>query len=220
MLFFYIKFIMKNKILIIILLIILLTIIFISYLNNKIMPKVMAYAMIKTEKTGTLIINDAISKKVLESLDTDNLFIITKNNAGDIISIDFNTIIVNKILTTSTKHIEDSLNALDNDNSIYYSIPVGVALNKGYLSSLGPKVPVKLELTGSVASNIKTNITNYGINNALMEVDLEVLVTIKVIIPFISKNVDIKTSIPLIIKMLNGKVPEYYLNGYLNTPTM
>ena len=107
-----------------------------------------------------------------------------------------------------------------NYNEIYYSIPVGVVLNNGYLSSLGPKIPVKLELIGGVTSSIKTNITNYGINNALMEVNLDVTVTIKVIIPFISRNVSINTHIPLIIKMLNGKVPEYYLNVYLNTPTM
>lgn len=218
MLFFYIKFIMKKKILTIFLAVVILTFIFISYLDQKVMPKVMAYALIRAEKIGTIIINEAISKQVLDSLNPDDLFIISKNNNGEIISIDFNTQIVNRILTTSTSHIEDSLNQIDND--IYYSIPVGVALNKSYLSSLGPKIPVKLELVGSVSNNIKTNITNYGINNALMEVNLDVLVTLKVILPFISKDIKIKTSIPLIIKMINGKVPEYYLNGYLNTPTM
>ena len=218
MLFFYIKFIMKKKILSIIITIIITTSIILSYLDHKIMPKVMAYALIRTEKEGTIIINEAISKQVLNSLNPDELFIISKNNNGDISSIDFNTQIVNRILTTSTNYIEDSLNNID--NGIYYYIPVGVALNKSYLSSLGPKIPVKLELVGSVSSTIKTKITNYGINNALMEVNLEVLVTLKVIIPFISKDIKINTSIPLIIKMINGKVPEYYLNGYLNTPTM
>ena len=220
MLFFYIKFIMKKKIVIIILVIVSLTYFFISYSNHKIMPKVMAYALIRAEKIGTIIINEAISKQVMDSLNPDELFIISKNNNGDIISIDFNTQTVNRILTTSTSHIENSLDALDSDSRIYYAIPMGVVFHKNYLSSLGPKIPVKLELVGSVASSIKTNITNYGINNALMEVNLEVLVTLKVIIPFISKDIRIKTSIPLIIKMINGKVPEYYLNGYLSTPTM
>ena len=225
----------KNKIIIIIIIIIFFTSLFLYYLNKKIMPRVMAYALIETEKIGTIIINDAVSKKVLENLNFDDLFIITRNDNNEIISIDFNTIIVNKILTTSTHQIEvsltflekDKLDAIDlpkniimhkNNKGIYYLIPTGVALNNSFLSLLGPKIPVKLELTGSVSSSISTNITNYGINNALVEVYLNISVTVKVIMPFISKDVVVDSQIPLIIKMINGKVPEYYLNGYLNQP--
>ena len=197
----------------------------------------MSYASINTEKIATIIINDAVSKKVLENLNTNDLFIITRNNNDEIVSIDFNTIVVNKILTTATHQIEisliylekDKIDAIDlpsniiltkNQEGIYFLIPSGVALNPNFLANLGPKIPVKLELTGSVTSSISTNIKNYGINNALVEVYLNISVTIKVIMPFISKNVVVKTKVPLILKMINGKVPEYYLNGYLNNPTM
>jgi sporulation protein YunB len=227
----------KNIIIFIIISVIVLTSFFLNYLNNKIMPRVMAYAKINTEKIGTIIINDAISKKVLENLNTNELFIITRNSNDDIVSIDFNTVVVNKILTTATHQIELSLTFLEKDkidaidlpnnimieksaNGIYFLIPAGVAFKTAFLSNLGPKIPVKLEYTGSVTSNISTNITNYGINNALMEVYLDISITLKVIIPFISEDVVIETKIPLIIKMINGKIPEYYLNGYLNSPTM
>lgn len=229
---------LKNKIAILITIILILTIISLNFLNNKIMPKLMAYAKIESEKLGTLLINDAISKKVIETLDIDDLFIITKDSNGEIISVDFNTIIVNKILTTSTHQIELSLNFLEkdkisaidlpdnvnflkqNDQGIYLLIPSGVAFKNGILSNLGPKIPVKLEFVGSIISGISTNITNYGINNALVEVYLDLEVTLKVILPFISDDVKVKTSIPLAIKMLNGKVPEYYLGGYLNNPIL
>ena len=233
MLFFYIKLNMRNKIIVIFLAVILNTFFFLNILNKKIMPRVMAYASMNTEKIGTIIINDAVSKKVLENLSTNDLFIITRNSNDEIVSIDFNTIIVNKILTTVTHQIEvnltylekDKIDALDlpkniiikkYDNGIYFLIPAGVALKNNYLSNLGPKIPVKLEFSGSVSSNISTNVVNYGINNALVEVYLDLAVTVKVIMPFISKDVKVKTKIPLIIKMINGKVPEYYFNK----PTM
>jgi len=38
------------------------------------------------------------------------------------------------------------------------------------LSNLGPKIPVKFDLVGEVIINIETKITNYGINNAMMEI--------------------------------------------------
>lgn len=239
MLFFCIKFSMfkikiKDKIAIIIIIIIILTYSSLNFLSSKIMPKIMAYAKIESEKLGTLLINDAVSKKVIDTLNIDDLFIITRDNNGEIISVDFNTIIVNKILTTSTHQIELSLNFLEKDKisaidlpdnvsflkqnseGIYLLIPSGVVLKNSFLANLGPKIPVKLEFVGSVLSGISTNITNYGINNALVEVYLDLEVALKVIMPFIADDVKVKTSIPIAIKMLNGKVPQYYLGGYLN----
>ena len=166
MLFFYIELSMKNKVVLIVLIIIFLTIYFLNILNNKIMPKILAYASISTEKLGTIIINDAVSKKVLENLNTNDLFIITRNNKDEIVSIDFNTIIVNKILTTATHQIEVSLTYLEKDEiaaidlpsniiltknqkGIYFLIPSGVAINPNFLANVGPKIPVKSEYTGS-----------------------------------------------------------------------
>ena len=129
MLFFYIKLSMKNKIIIIIISIIFLTIFLLNYLNKKIMPKVMAYASVNTEKIGTLIINDAVSKKVLENLDKSDLFIITRNKNDEIISIDFNTIIVNKILTLATHQIELSLTFLEKDKIDAIDLPSNIAID-------------------------------------------------------------------------------------------
>ena len=226
----------QNKILIIILIIILLVIVDLKILNKRIIPNVMNYAEQESYKIGTLIINDAVSKKIVEELNIDDLFIITYDKNGEIVSIDFNTLIVNEVLTKTTHQVELSLKYLeterldlidlpknitikkDNKEGLLILVPSGIALNNVIFSNLGPKIPLKIEMIGSVITGIDTKVTNYGINNALIELYLNIEVSLNVILPFISKKETIKTSIPLALKMLNGRIPEYYLNGYLSNP--
>lgn len=224
-----------NKFIIITIIILFLVTINLKILNNKIMPKLLKYAEQESYKIGTLIINDAISKKVVEDLNVDDMFIITYDKKGEIVSIDFDTVIVNKVLTQATRQVELSLKYLEADHlelidlpkniiinnhhdGILFMLPIGLAFSNVLLSNLGPKIPIKLELVGSVLSGIDTKLTNYGINNALIELSLNLEVSLNVILPFVSKRETIKTKIPLAIKLLNGKIPEYYLNGYLSSP--
>ena len=229
-----IKFI--DKLIIVMIIIVVFTFFLINLLNKKVMPILMEYVKIESDKIGTIIINDAISKKIVEEMNVDELFIITRDSNGEIISIDFDTVMVNKVLTTATRQVElslkylemDKLDAIDLPSNIvissddkkviFFLVPSGIVFSNNFLSNLGPKIPVKLNLVGSVISGISTKVTNYGINNALIELYLDLEVNLKVVLPFISDNVIVKTSIPLAIKMLKGKVPEYYLNGYLNNP--
>lgn len=194
----------------------------------------------ESKKIATLIINDAVGKQLVTDLTVDNLFNITKDNNGNITSIDFNSITVNKVLTLTTstaimnlKYIEegkiDLLNLPDsvivsydkNDlkKGIIYNIPTGIVFGNTILANIGPKIPVKFSLIGSVTSNINTKITNYGINNALIEVYVEISVELEVILPLMTDNVEIKSSIPVAIKLIQGNIPQYYANA-LNNPSL
>ena len=82
------------------------------------------------------------------------------------------------------------------------------------MSNIGPKIPIKLNLIGDVISNIETKVTNYGINNALLEIGVYVEVSSKINLPFISKTVKVSNVIPISMKVIEGKVPQMYLNGY------
>ena len=81
-----------------------------------------------------------------------------------------------------------------NDGLLYY-IPFGVVTDIPLIADLGPKIPVKTSLIGSVKSNVRTDLTNYGINNALLKVYIEVEVSEQVILPFVSKRINTKLDI-------------------------
>lgn len=231
----------RNRIMLVLFITIMFLIVGFKSLNKKVTPILMTYAKEETYKLATIIINDAISKKVVNELTLDNLFLITKDDNGEIVSIDFNSIIVNKVLTTTTsaviqnlKYIEQGrITELDlSDNiiveydekllkkGIFYEIPLGVVFENSFLSNLGPKIPVKMNLIGSIISGVETKVTNYGINNALVEVYIHLQASIQVVLPLISDRIKVETDIPVAIKLIRGNIPEYYANGNLSSPLL
>ena len=192
-------------------------------LNKEASPILLSYAELETTKLATLIINKAVSNQVSQELTVDDLIITSKNKNDEIESVDFNQINVNKILNTVTNVIEENLKLLENGSleiiglkeskkkyGIIYEIPFGVIFKNPVIADLGPKIPVKTKMIGSVISNVHTKITDYGINSAMIEVSVDVEVSERVILPFLSKRITIRQGIPIMFKVLQGTVPKYY----------
>ncbi len=205
-----------------------------SFINNKVTPILFNYASLETKKLASIIINKAISKQLTDEVDVDKLFIITKNDDGEIKTIDFNPTIVNQFLVTITNTIQLNLKYIEQGNielielpddvlvdydkdelkeGIVFKIPSGIVFNNPLLSNLGPKIPVRLNLVGDILSNIDTKVTNYGINNVLLEVSVKIEVNEQIILPFTSKKTLVQTSAPIAIKVIQGSIPNYYFNG-------
>jgi len=175
----------------------------------------MKEAKIDCKKMAISVIKNSLNDEVLKTLD-DNMYNIVQNNNGEIQTIDFNPIIVNRFLTKTTGVVTNNLKKLETSgNGVITEIPMGIITNNVLLSNLGPKVPVKINLVGSVVSNIETKVRNYGINNAMIEIVAKVEVTEEVIIPFQTETIKITNEVPVAIKIINGTVPEYFSNGKL-----
>ena len=99
----------KQKLVLLIIFLFLVLFFIFRILHKRVSPILLAYATHESKKIATFLINDAISKKVVEELTTENLFLLTKNDNGEIVSIDFNSVIVNKILSLTTNTVEISL---------------------------------------------------------------------------------------------------------------
>ena len=229
-----IKLTFVNKLIIVFIIFIIVIVIGFKILNKKISPTLMNYRELEIKRLSTLVVTKAVSKHVTEDLDIENLFIITKDDNGEIKTIDFNSALVNKFLTTTTSSVQVSLRQIEQgdidtlqlsddvevefekdkqEKGIIFEIPMGIVWQNSLLSNLGPKIPVRLNIVGDITSNIKTKVTNYGINNALVEVFINMQIDEQVILPFSSKKIYITNDIPVAIKMIQGTVPNYYFNG-------
>ena len=209
---------------------VIITIIVLKIISIRVSPILMNYAELETKKLSSIAINRAVNKQLANGMNIDEMFNIIKNDNGEIATIDFNPAIVNKVLNTTTNVVLINLKAIEegnidfielpdilisNDkdklkNGIIYEIPLGTITNSGFLSNLGPKIPIKLNIIGSVESNVKTNIKEYGINNALVEIYIRISVTEQINVPFISKRVTVTSDIPVALKVIQGSVPKYY----------
>jgi hypothetical protein len=104
----------KANLLLIIAILIMISIIFVfKVINLKITPILTNYAEIEMRKLATIVIGDAVTNELSKELDTDSLFIINKNNDSNIETIDFNTVIVNKVLIAATTSIQVNLKYLE-----------------------------------------------------------------------------------------------------------
>lgn len=223
-----------NTIIIIFIFLVLFIIIFINYYSNKSKKVLMAYAESETRKLTILVINKAITKQMSDSWAND-IFDVVYNDKGEIILIDFNSQNTSKILSTMTSLIELNLRAIEEgkidmlelpnnsleaydmdllDKGIITYIPFGIATGSSLLYNLGPKIPVKLSLLGDVVTGFSTDVTEYGINNALIKLMIDVKVDTRIILPIISKEITVNASIPIAMKVVQGKIPDYYMNGF------
>lgn len=190
--------------------------------------------MIEVNKLSRNIINKAVNETVLKELETDKLFIIEKNLKGDIQLIDFDALYVNKILSSITENIEKYFYELENGYSsiidiknnlvtntditskkkgVIFEIPMGVATKNPIFSNIGPKIPIKLSLSGDLESCIKTTTQSYGINNSVITVYVNIKVNEQVLLPLITKRNTVSNDIPIAIKVIQGNIPNYYFNG-------
>ncbi len=231
------KFDKLNTIIIVIIFLFLSIIMALIYINSKVAPILLDFAELETSKLANLVINRAVTKQVANGIDIESLFSTIKNNDGEIQTIDFNPTIVNKVLNMTTNIVHTSLKAIEQGNiemidipedilveydkdkmkkGLVFEVPLGVVTGNAFLSNLGPRIPVKLNLIGSVASNINTKISQYGINNALIEVFVKIEVTEKINLPLTSKDVTVSSDVPIAMKIIQGKIPSYYNQSGLN----
>ena len=223
----------KNTYIVIFIFLIIFSTIFLIILNKKAMPVIMNYASVQTKKIGIEVLRNTGTDQLNELIDNNNLFSVTQNNNGEIESIDFNTSVINEALKIIAKNVRKRLkevekgknlpdeiyeNILDKKlkNGIIYEVPVGVVFGNSLLSNIGPKIPVKIKYSGNVSLDIKTRVSEYGLNSALIEVYVLVEVTQRTILPFQSKDIKLSSEIPIVIKVIKGSIP-YYLQGINET---
>lgn len=224
----------KKKMFLIGITIIISIIISVHYFGRLVDMKMADYVTEEVNKISKILIRKILNNDFIDGLDVDNLFVVVRNDNDDnlIEMIDLNTAKVNNILGKVNDEILYYFSEFDHGNvelfskystvfnnytiggnrGIYINVPLGIVFSNPVLFGIGPNIPIKILLSGQVESNIITSIKQYGINNALLELKLEIRAREEIIFPFSNRYVDVKLEIPLIIELISGKVPENYLN--------
>ena len=214
---------------------------FLNNINNKFTPILLENAELEIDKFSTIIVNKAISQVLEDKINVDEIFETIKNDDGIIQTIDFNPIIVNQILNIATTVVQNNLKLLEDgkldaigiydmdlpeerlkdlEQGIIIRLPIGVLTDNTILSNLGPEIPVKLNYIGDVNSNITTKVTQYGINNAMIEIGVHLEMTAQIILPFVTERKKLHYDIPITIKIIQGSVPNYYGSGLLKDSSL
>lgn len=216
-------------------------ILLLNNINKKFTPILLETAELEIGKFSTIVVNKAIAQVLEDKINTEDLFDTIMNEKGEIQTIDFNPIIVNQVLNVATSVVQNNLKLLEEGNldtigiydmdlpenrikdlkkGIITKIPIGVITGNSILANLGPSIPIRLHYIGDVNSNITTKITQYGINNALVEIGVKLQMTAQIILPFTTNKMSLDCDIPLAIKMIQGNVPNYYGSGLVKDSSL
>ena len=137
------------------------------------------------------------------------------NNSKDEISfIDYDTLKINDLLNNITSNLIDNLKEVEdsaflNNNTVYY-IPFGAITNLISSNWIGPQIPIKVMTSGSVETKLETNIKEYGINNVILEIYINIDVNTNILLPYTTDNINVNYKVPVVKKVIDGKIPNVY----------
>lgn len=193
-----------------------------SWFNKNITPKLIYLSEKNINKYIEHIASD-FKIFILEKNASDEFLHVKENQQKEIVGLDYDMTkiyeLANKLIETLEKNINDSsfLNQYTENNKfenieeglvLYY--PIGIISDSVFLSNLGPKIPVLIKFIPSIFSNVKSRVKDYGINNALLEVYLEISITYNIITPITEEEKKINYELLIDSKVIQGTVPNIY----------
>lgn len=212
---------------------IVITYISLEFIDEQITPTIMEVAEQKTTEFATRGINSAV--KFAEAYTFEDVAISEKNEGGNISIVGWDQSVVNKINRAATDRVEEFFHSMNKGTPPQYSdplgkpevygdtveelvdrdptvieIPIGQATGNSILANLGPRIPVNLELTGSVRTELVDEIEYGGINNVFVSIWVEVEADVQIVVPFMTDVKTVSTRILIDKALVMGEVPEFY----------
>lgn len=180
-------------------------------IESRIRPVLAAMAESRAKNIASEAVNDAIQKVLCEkNLKYENLVELTKNEAGTITSVTIDSVKINQLCAEIRGIITDTLNNLGEKT---ISISLGSLTGVDILSGRGPKLDIKITLSGSATTKIDNDFQTAGINQTRHQMILDVQTKIYVIMQSGNISSEISNSIVVAETVIVGEVPEIYSDG-------
>ena len=195
-------------------------ILFIGY-SKFVSKRLIDIAHVKLNEFMDYFLSNKINYDLFKGDNLKDIIVINKNSDGEILYVSYDMDKSYKVLDLVTKELEDNINDLENGNvdntqnisggknGILLKLPMFIG-NNAIISNLGPKIYVPINFVGSILTNLKIKITDYGINNALVEIYVTVKLSTNIISPTSSKEMVIDYDVLIASVVVNGRVPSIY----------
>lgn len=205
----------RNKMFVIVLLSILLIVFFLIKISRNISFNLHSYLQERINKENLIYLKTGFSYLKKEEVDLNNLITVTKNSKEEIVEVNFNMKECTLILSNIVGYVNDSISNY-NYSGYRLDIPIGIISNNVLLRNIGPKIPIKVEVGDIAMGDISTEVKDFGINNALVEIRLSVTLNTSILYPFDTISTNSTYTGLISSKIITGKVPDFY-NGTITS---
>ncbi len=173
------------------------------------MPTVIIVAESEMKSKASEIFNENAAAVYNEGFNYDEFITVEKDEEGYITMVRTNTMKMNNLSTSiALKSQQD----MKNIGSVGIKFPLGYITKNNIMSYWGPKITVKMEPIGHIKTSYNSKFETAGINQTRHKIYLNMISNIRIIIPLKSKEVELKTEIPLVETIIVGKVPRTSIN--------
>lgn len=197
-------------------------------LDREIDSILLPYINIESERLVNNIVYKTINDEI-NKINTNDLLV--KNNLENTMSYNANAI--NDLDTKISKAVRDSLINIDDGfideyfissrvkngrftkikNGVLCDVSIGSLRGSTLFANVGPTIPIKLLFGSQLKTNVDIEVNPYGINNAIVKIYFLVEIDEQITMPLTSKRKKIKIKKPIVVDIIQGQIPNYYMGG-------
>ena len=152
---------------------------------------------------------------VLEDEELMNIIEFTLNSNNEVVAVDYNFSLAYKYLSDGMDSLYDNLINIKIDTDFdkredgIFFVPVGLAYNNMLLDYFGFKIPCKINYISDVDMGFKTRVSDYGLNNLLIELYLCINIKNELMSPNSFYTFGESYEIIIASKIVMGRIPNY-----------
>lgn len=176
--------------------------------EKRLRPTLQEIATAKARLIATDAINSVVYRRIASTVRWEDLYGFRTDAAGRVVMVQPNTAEIDRLTADTTVAIQDALKRVEDQR---IRIPLGQALGSQLLANVGPRIAVSVVPIGTVRSSVRSNFEQAGINQVRHRVYLDVVATVRIVVPLVSNDVQVETQVPLIEAVIMGEVPEVYV---------
>ncbi|MGN7387400.1 sporulation protein YunB [Sporosarcina sp. SAFN-015] len=212
---------------------------FLYFVNSKLTPIYLQYAEVETERIAAHVITQAIKSRSTDIYDVNEIIENVPNDSPGMVTNTLNAEIINKSraeihslveaylkmaesgnleMLPLSENIEYDPDAMEADGGVVFFVPMGQATGIPMIGNFGPKIPIRFHVIGEAQTTVETGITEFGINNAMVEVNILVTVNVQIIVPLATRRSVVEQKIPVAIGLIQSPIPQIYNRSGDNPP--
>lgn len=181
----------------------------VAYFSLKAIEPIMEVQCTTMAKSIATKISNNEATRVMANYSYDDLVNVVKDEQGNIKMVGTNIITVNQIISDIPVHIQEELEKSENNE---FKIRLGSLLGSKIFAGRGPNVTFKMEIAGTVDTDLRSEFTSSGINQTLHKIYLEVKCNVIILTPMNTIERQIINQVLLAEGVIVGEVPNAYYN--------
>jgi len=185
--------------------------------ENHLKPTLLTIAEARATSIATTTINNVINEQIATGTDYQSLVSVKVDNRGRVVLMQPNTVEFNRLASHITIKVQEGLQKIQEEK---IRIPLGQVFGSQILASYGPKITVTVIPIGTVQVKVIDSFEQAGINQTKHMIYIIADTQVRIVVPLVSKSVNVFTRVPISEYVVIGEVPNTYVQFPFPYPNM